>query len=240
MSFQDLTWSSGKFGATVIIKVGKEAESFTVHKSLLCDTAAYFRAALEGGFLESQTQILELPEDDPSAVEHFLLWLYNGDIFDEDENPESISWELLVKIYLFGQARGIPRLQNDAIDKFIDKERRLAVLETKPLRMVYDHTAAGSPMRRLYVDLAAYGGLFEDGLWFDDKSEYPKEYLIDLIKAQHGIHKSKNKPPEIDFQQSRSNYHVEIPKAGGKEKKGQDTWWYIHKSRPFKMCKSRP
>ena len=205
-----LTHRSGTFGTTITVKVGKdkEAKSFIVYKSLLCDTAPYFRVALTGYFWESETQILELPEDDPSVFEHFLLWLYNGDIFDENDDLESIPWGMLIDLYLFGEARGIPCLQNDTIDKFIDKGNHVGNVPTHCLHKVYNHTMVEAPLRRLIVDRCAYHGFLDHAEWFLHKSNYPQEFLIDLIKAQYGIHKSKSKPSTINFQESRSNYHV--------------------------------
>lgn len=39
-------------GSVVQLKVGPKKQIFHIHKGLLCSAAAYFRAALEGGFKE--------------------------------------------------------------------------------------------------------------------------------------------------------------------------------------------
>jgi hypothetical protein len=73
------------YDTIVIFKVGPEKTPFNIHKTLLCRAAPYFKATLEGNFLEGQNQVLELPEDDAPTFQRFQLWLYSNDMLEEDE-----------------------------------------------------------------------------------------------------------------------------------------------------------
>lgn len=55
----------------VQVKVGPDKKEFSLQTGLFCNTAAYFRAALDGNFKESQEQSIEMPENDPEVFKYF-------------------------------------------------------------------------------------------------------------------------------------------------------------------------
>jgi hypothetical protein len=64
----------------VTLRVGatNKKTHLQIHKGLLCKASPYFRAALERGFKEAETQIIEWPEEELETVRIFQLWLYYG------------------------------------------------------------------------------------------------------------------------------------------------------------------
>ena len=81
----------------VTLKVGNASTgifSFQVHEPLLCKLK-FFKAALQGGFKEASTRVIEMPEDDPVAMASSVEFLYTGDYTDllpvvpETPNPQS-------------------------------------------------------------------------------------------------------------------------------------------------------
>lgn len=192
----------------VQVKVGPE-KTFIIHKGLLCNSAEYCKATFEGGFKESQTQFLELPEEDPVMFSHFQLWLYSGNILESHETAKDISWKVLTDLYFFGEARGIPSLQNEAIDVCIYKSTASNVIPTLQINRVYENTPENSPLRRLLVDWMTFDAILIDPKWFKDdrKDQYPKQFLFDLAVSlyQKGV---GAKSKITDFKAVRSNYHI--------------------------------
>lgn len=195
----------------VQVKVGPE-KTFIIHKGLLCNSAAYFKAAFEGGFKESQSQVLELPEDDPVMFSHFELWLYSGNILESHETVKDISWKVLTDLYFFREAREIPSLQNEAIDICICKNIASRVTPTLQIKRVYENTPENSPLRRLFVDWMTYQSDPTESEWFGDDREdrYPKQFLFDLVVSLY--RKGVGATSKItDFKAVRSEYHVPHP-----------------------------
>jgi len=103
----------------------------------------------------------------------------------EDETNATIDWSILVMLFVFGDVRGIPKLQNAVVvamasKKDIDKT-------SAPPWLIYDNTLEGSPLRRFLVDMTAYDGVLTDDSWFGkgDNNYYPRQFLVDLIVAQY-------------------------------------------------------
>lgn len=197
------------FSAVVQVKVGHE-KTFMVHKDTLCRSAPYFKAALEGEFKESKDQVLELPDDDPVAFSHFQLWLYTGNILESHEIAKDICWTVLLDIYLFGDVRGIPRLQNEAIDVFIDKHVAMNHVPANRLNFIYENTLDGSPLRKLMVDLFTFKVALtniDNVLTEKRKGLYPQLFLMDLAKSLYE-ERAGTKKKIFDFRAVRSNYHI--------------------------------
>ncbi|KAM0797441.1 hypothetical protein BDR22DRAFT_440417 [Usnea florida] len=197
------------FSAVVQVKVGHE-KTFIVYRDILCRSAPYFKAALEGGFKESQDQVLELPDDDPTAFSHFQLWLYTGNILESHKSAKDIDWRVLISIYLFGDVRGIPGLQNEAIDVLIDKLEAMNKIPVNQIPRIYKNTLDGSPLRKLVVDLFTHEKIpLTDDYWFHEerKPKYPQQFLIDLAKSLYED-RARYKTKDTEFKAVRSNYHI--------------------------------
>lgn len=212
------------FDDIVHIVVGPEKKVFKIHKEILCNASTYFRAALNGGFKEAKEQKVEMPEDKVSIFKYFQHWLYSGNILVRKEWPSDgkieeewyKAWDILVEVYSFGETRGIPLLQNAAIDCIIDMQQATNTVYVESNSFVYKSTPGSSPLRRLYVDLFHSSAHVHQetakGSWFcqDMYEKYDKEFLFDVATAYcrrvHG---------EIegiaDFTAVRANYHVPVP-----------------------------
>ena len=164
---------------------------------------------MEGGFKESKDQVVELPDDDPVAFSHFQLWLYTGNIIESHECPKDITWKVLISLYLFGDVRGIPKLQNEAIDLFIDKNAAMSQVPGDRLNLIYENTLDGSPLRKLMVDLFTFNTILTNDYWFNEqrKALYPQQFLIDLVKSLYEA-RIGTKTKITDFSAVRSNYHI--------------------------------
>lgn len=58
----------------VIVKIGPEGAIFKFHRGLLCRESTYFKAAMEGGFMEALDQSAVLEDEDPEVGIFGYLW----------------------------------------------------------------------------------------------------------------------------------------------------------------------
>lgn len=92
------------FDSIVHLTVGPEKEIFKLHKGLLCNASPFFKAALEGKFVESTNQAIDMPEDDAVMFRYLQLWLYTDSLLEAGEKPSVVPWRTLIDIY--GQYMG--------------------------------------------------------------------------------------------------------------------------------------
>lgn len=60
------------------VYVGPERKAFHLHRDLLCDRSAYFKAAFTGSSKEADAKKLVLPDGDSLAFELFVNWQYGS------------------------------------------------------------------------------------------------------------------------------------------------------------------
>ena len=119
---------------------------------MLCNVAPYFKAALDGEFKEAKDKVLLLPEENATMFKRFQLWVYTNKILAEGEDENAIEYQTLADLYIFGDIRGIPDLQNGAMDTIIDKKASEKTIPAYEFRFIYKNSVDGSPLRRLCVD----------------------------------------------------------------------------------------
>ncbi|KAL8797391.1 MAG: hypothetical protein Q9195_000546 [Heterodermia aff. obscurata] len=193
------------------VAVGPEQTIFHIYKQLLSDASPYFKAAISGGYKESFEQKIELPEENPSMFERFQLWLYTGSIIELHEK-DRLSSKVLVDLYIFGETRIIPGLQNAVIDSTIDELIQYQLISVRSIDYLYANTSKRSPIRKLYVEMIVDNNIDLKDLKWGIKGEapgftYPREFLADVILSQHDRlagHRQKCK----DFSKERERYYV--------------------------------
>ncbi|KAF2750435.1 hypothetical protein M011DRAFT_484252 [Sporormia fimetaria CBS 119925] len=60
----------------VTMLVGESAVAIPIHKNVLCFVSAYFRAYLDGGFAESESKTISLPDASEGIFGVFTRWAY--------------------------------------------------------------------------------------------------------------------------------------------------------------------
>lgn len=122
---------------------------------LLCHVSTFFKAALKGGFEEAKEKRVTLKEDDPSAFNLFVLWLYKGNLFEY--SADSTLSKFTVKAWVMGDKLGAPAFQNCMMKELLGQN---LLYDPEVARYIYDNTSEGSPLRMVAVDMIVY--LYED------------------------------------------------------------------------------
>ncbi|EGP88769.1 uncharacterized protein MYCGRDRAFT_38100, partial [Zymoseptoria tritici IPO323] len=166
-------------GDLVQIDVGPKnnRSTFRVHKNVLCHYSGYFTGALNGKFIEATTKRIDLAAEDPGIFTIFVYWLYRGCI---PPPGEGLDYTTLCKLWVFGDARSVPLLQNAAMALLI---RRAATTRSAPSNSVdyiYSNTMPGSPLRRVLIDLVKK---VAGRKILPSAKEWPKDALLDLAEA---------------------------------------------------------
>lgn len=140
----------------VTVGRNRKKQTFRVAEGPLTYYSTYFQGALRPGhFKEGEERKIHLTHDDPDVFQLFFYWLFTHQLWDKSLGPGSVplDWDLLCRIYVFGDARGIPALRNTAIDALMDKIGvEWEVLLSTQSHYIYKNTLEGSLLRKLAVD----------------------------------------------------------------------------------------
>ncbi|CAL3961981.1 hypothetical protein PZA11_000724 [Diplocarpon coronariae] len=130
----------------VVVHVGKELKTFTIHKTLICAKSDYFKKAFTSGFIESKG-ILYLPEDSPDVFVLFVEWLYRDTVRDCISPWEFFS---LHNFYIFAEKICEQHLANLIIDAIRGTLHSYTPTFVPALTgYIYARTAEKSPLRKL-------------------------------------------------------------------------------------------
>ena len=172
----------------MIVGKGEIKREFRLYKGLLSYHSSYFQAALNSRFAEGLYGVVHLPEDDVEVFQAFYYWLYTRKLFDlhagrayvSKTDTTNIEWMLICKIFVFGDARGIPGLKNAAIDLIIAKFVQTWAFPIETVRFVFDNTQESS-LRKLLVDMALESGDLDQ--MRQHRGYFTKDFLVDMVVA---------------------------------------------------------
>ena len=148
--------------------VGEEKQEFVVHKDLIVSRSPFFEAAAAQRWASSEcTQPIELPVDKPNVFADYLHCLYLGRIKtpeDESDYPSRSAYLVhTLDLYVLADKLGDLTSANIVIDHVMALNK--AKLWVPPLtvaRHAFEHTAVGSPLRRLFVDFYVHNHPLSD------------------------------------------------------------------------------
>lgn len=183
-----------KFNAenAVTLLVGPDRHSMIVHASYLSRTSEFFASALKKEWIEGQTRTIELDEEYPDLMVHYLDWLYTTELptkgcrsFDSEDSKVATN-HLLAELYVFGERRLDSHLRNAIIAEFIRLRlvfRDVAGCQSSQrvcaINIIYQGTPPGSPTRRLMVDLSLRSGCPK----CYTADDLDNAFLVDLTQA---------------------------------------------------------
>ncbi|KAJ4338018.1 hypothetical protein N0V95_008191, partial [Ascochyta clinopodiicola] len=209
-----------RFGAaallTVSVGTGSAQQEFVAHESFLTSRSEFFRRAMNGAWEESESRVVKLPEDDPHTFELYMSFVYTGQVPVNDQLedlPEEVDKSELRKI-IKEEYDNFFRLYilADKLQDSVAKDAAIAAIfkvrtsgihnglycmpKYKTLSMIYEQLPAGSPAKRLAVDIASKCGIKDMG---EHGQQLPSEYLKDLVVLlRHRAQQGYNKKNEAD------------------------------------------
>ena len=147
---------------TVALTVGAARNVFYIHRDLLCEASPVFNAAFKGtgSFQESQTQSMDLEEDDVEVFAVITQWMYTKvcnlpDPCADEENGGSEPYFMRVAtVYAAAEKYGIVMLKNALVDSIFSAAQshpRPRHPTLKVTTYIYNTTPLGSPLRKLMV-----------------------------------------------------------------------------------------
>ncbi|KAK4952511.1 hypothetical protein LTR10_009317 [Elasticomyces elasticus] len=146
------------------VVVGEEEEEFTLHASIATKYSGFFKAACNGGFREAQDKIIHLPDVGPATFRAYVQWIYSGNVvvvdgeeLRSDDKGDQRQWRL-IKLYVLGEILSDMLLRNKITDGYRECCRSNGYgAGPASIGLAYEHTPAGSTMRKLLLDENAYG-----------------------------------------------------------------------------------
>jgi hypothetical protein len=199
----------------IVVKVGEEEQSFSIHKSLACFYSSYFKGAFQGNFGKGVNGQATLADTDPKIFGLVVHWLYFQKIDEEICEDKSLtnkqkfvkhqpSIHGLVDLWLLADYLGIPGVQNAAIDMISARVERFSLMDIDNVLKVYRRTNPGSLLRKFYVDIFCWRPIV-DNYYLEHSHLFPKEMLIDLIIADQQRLRGQS---ERDSFKNMDNYHI--------------------------------
>lgn len=173
------------------IYVGASKRHWSLHRNILSHHTSFFEREFSNSDLKVQGCTVELLDDDPTAFELLVKWLYQGRIDDVSTLPIEKKWDhadACQKLYTLCTKLQMREVKNLAIDQF-RKGCNEAGLVPGPEEMkpIYEKTPPSSPFRKLVSKIAARQIMDPDGqkdaVTYRDCFESNADFAIDVINA---------------------------------------------------------
>lgn len=140
-------------------------------KALICHHSPYFRAALEGPFVEARNNTIELKEEDPECFESILAWLHVGSLapyeppdIPSQEHATARALEICHIYYLadFLRMTDLTTQLLGSLDDLMNfyRPHKIIALDQDLIFDIYEHTYNKSVLRLHIMD--ALARLFSD------------------------------------------------------------------------------
>jgi hypothetical protein len=190
-------------------------QTFVVHKCFLIHYSPVFNATLNGRFMESDTQSIDLFPISVEAFSIMVRWMYSQRLQDDEGHLPSA--KELINVWILADNRKIPALHNQVLEALNESFFKAERLPEELFNHVYENTKEleKSTLRQMIVDLCV-GQL--GSLKFGD--DIPREMLIDVLKASgesktHKLNKiSKEKMQKYFVDETVSARHGDFVVAG--------------------------
>ncbi|CAI6338471.1 unnamed protein product [Periconia digitata] len=187
---------------TVVVGDEEEQRSFKIHEDVICDRSSFFRSSMkpEWASMRSDPRTVELPEDSPNAFALYRTWLYSRKLpilptpptesnIEEDTCRSSLfgnppeHYHTLAHAYVLGERLLDIQFKNTVMDTYVLFARGATGSRYYPtndhVRIIYDGTTEGSPIRKFLVDIWYCRGKVE---WIENDGDLPQEFLAAVVR----------------------------------------------------------
>lgn len=165
----------------VLVGSDPDQKMFTVQRDLLVSRSKFFDTVRSNRWTtrtQSSLKPVDLSEEDPDMFEAYLYCVYFDEVTPVARNEDgAYHYDSLIELHTLAD------MDFTTADLVIDKiisfvHERLMPPDLEDIRLVYDTTVEGSPLRRLFVD---YRVFCMGGYLSGPKHEYPHEYLEEVV-----------------------------------------------------------
>jgi hypothetical protein len=189
----ELTNSSGRLdGPIVEICVGKEPHQkiFSVHQAIIAPRSEFFERVFDKNWKESESRLVNLPDDDATIFGLYVQLLYTGQI-----PPKDVDWDYIKpsKLYVLCEKLQDIDAKNTILRELLAQIRVTQTWTPSALAVnaIYDGTPENSPVRNLFLDIFVERGncvvLYRDL----SEGEYPLKFVthlaVELFKQRRFI-----------------------------------------------------
>jgi hypothetical protein len=180
----------------ITLLVGADEHELLAHEDYLARHSAFFKAALKKEWAEGQNRVIKLPEEKTELVAFYLDYQYGKGLPTDSTRNNSRNgkvYDVLAELYALGERLQDDHIRNVIIDEIV-RFSRMSSRESghhlpldHAVTTIYESTTAGSPARRLLVELFVTNG---KGKWVKEITQ--PEFLCDLATAALSeIHKGR-------------------------------------------------
>lgn len=131
-------------------------EVFHLHKNLACQASPFITNAVKPEWkTHKKSDFVDLSDVEISMFKPYMTFLYTSEVLRSQ--TWKWDWEMAAKCYQLGERLMDTSFQQAVLDKIIKQCSSGLFVEMKPppisaVRMFYERTTVGSPVRRLMVD----------------------------------------------------------------------------------------
>ncbi|PMD41659.1 hypothetical protein L207DRAFT_582089 [Hyaloscypha variabilis F] len=219
------------FNSSVTLFVGDNKVPFVAHTRMLRKNSPFFHAACKREWLRKDRSV-QLPEDDPDAVNTMLYWVYHNRLgvpermfhrdtpVGVDATMESAPG-LLAKVYVLAEKYQMVALMNDTIEALIFWHREHLKNGKIPAKVIqYVFETIPDPEKFAFPQFINYlvDLQYEAADFMKAKEDLPFEFLFQYC-AQWTVLKSQSRvaaqarnpnPPQVPSQHRATN-HPQVP-----------------------------
>ena len=204
----------------ICVGQGDEQETFDIHEFLITIRSPFFKEALSGKWKEAAERMVKLPEDDPATFKLYVHLLYTCVLaIVPDPVPQHYNGHLehiaLVSLYVLAEKLQDTRTRNSVLEATLQASRLLrsdGKIYDPGLRSIgilYAGTMAGSPMRRLLVDI--YTARAKSQMLNKPGDQWPSDFMRELALSLL----DKRQRPEDATRTCDASLYMEINEEQG-------------------------
>lgn len=180
-------------------------------------------------FVEAKTLHFTMVEEKPAVLKCFERFLYTGELFDEDqnngttsqaesdvanygsehgcdENSRQTKQTFLVELWVFGDRRGVPALQDQAITALYREMCRQQEVSTHAIMTAYENTLRGTALRAFFTEHFVHLTNFS---FARNTNLFHQEFLADICdKATLLLHQKTTSKAAVQHKIDVSDFFV--------------------------------
>jgi len=199
----------------VLVGSDPDQQMFTVPHALLVSRSKFFNMVRSGRWTtltQSSLKPVDLSEEDPDIFAAYLYCVYHDEVTPVARDEGGVQrYDYLIELYTLADRLMDFTTADLVIDKIISSVHEMMLLPgLEDIKLVYDTTIEGSPLRRLFVDYCVFS---EAGRLSGPKHEYPHEYLeevVEMFMAFKGLIKDVYRPDPDDTSDYHRDAHAEL------------------------------